>query len=95
MILFLVISVLLNGALGYAALNMLRKNERMEDAIENFYSRLQRTLNTMRTLDEKQMFEKDDEVGDVFSQLADTVNELRPLLYGSNVNDGKEDGEAR
>lgn len=95
MILFLVISVLLNGALGYAALNMLRKNESMEDAIENFYSRLQRTLNTMRTLDEKQMFEKDDEVGDVFSQLADTVNELRPLLYGSNAEDGEKEGEVR
>jgi hypothetical protein len=39
----------------------------------------------MRTLDEKQMFEKDDEVGDLFSQLTDTINELRPLLYGSVI----------
>ena len=93
MIFYLVISVLLNGALGYAALNMLKKNESMEDAIENFYSRLQRTLNTMRALDEKQMFEKDDEVGDVFAQLTDTVNELRPLLYGSNATDGTEKEE--
>ena len=92
---YLVISVLLNGALGYAALNMLRKNESMEDAIQNFYFRLQTTLTIMRMLDEKQMFEKDDEVGDVFAQITDTVNELRPLLYGSDVNDGKEEGEVR
>ena len=89
---YLVISVLLNGALGYAALNMLRKNESMEDAIQNFYFRLQTTLTIMRMLDEKQMFEKDDEVGDVFAQITDTVNELRPLLYGSNLEDGEKEG---
>jgi hypothetical protein len=85
MIFLLIFSTILNCALGYAVFNMLRKNEIMEIAIENFYTRLQRTLNIMRTLDEKQMFEKDDEVGDLFSQLTDTINELRPLLYGSVI----------
>jgi hypothetical protein len=74
---------------------MLRKNEIMETAIENFYTRLQRTLNIMRTLDEKQMFEKDDEVGDLFSQLTDAVNELRPLLYGSVIDGETEEKTAR
>lgn len=86
---FLIISVIFNIALAYVTWNMLRKNEVMEDSIDIFYSRLQRTLNTMRALDEKQMFEKDDEVGELFTQLTDTVNDLRPLLYGSNDTDGE------
>jgi hypothetical protein len=45
----------------------------------------------MRELDERQMFEKDDEVGDVFAQLIDTVNELRPFIYGSINGDGQEE----
>ena len=92
-ILLFSISIGLNFALTYGCWNMLKKNEGMEDAIQNFYSRLQRTLNTMRALDEKQMFEKDDEVGDVFSQITNTVNELRSLLYGSNNTDGTENEE--
>jgi hypothetical protein len=74
---------------------MLRKNELMEDAIDIFYTRLDRTLKTMRAIDSREMFEKDDEVGSVFNQIVDTVNDLRPLLYGSNTEDGEKENEAR
>jgi hypothetical protein len=63
----------------------------MEDAIENFYTRLDRTLKTMRAIDQREMFEKDDEVGSVFNQIVDTVNDLRPLLYGSDIEDGEKE----
>lgn len=95
MIVLLIISILANGALGYACWNMLRKNELMEDAIDIFYTRLDRTLKTMRAIDSREMFEKDDEVGSVFNQIVDTVNDLRPLLYGSNTEDGEKENEAR
>ena len=91
----LIISILLNISLIYATWNLLRKNELMEESIENFYTRLDKTLRTMRALDERQMFEKDDEVGDVFSQLTDTVNDLRPLLYGSDIEDGQKENQTR
>ena len=91
MIVVLIISVVLNAVLVYAAWNSLRKIEILEDSIGNFYSRVRETLNTMRELDEKQMFEKDDEVGDVFAQLIDAVNELRPFIYGSINGDGQEE----
>jgi hypothetical protein len=91
MIAVLIISILLNGTLGYACWNLLRKNEVMEDAIENFYTRLDRTLKTMRAIDQREMFEKDDEVGSVFNQIVDTVNDLRPLLYGSDIEDGEKE----
>lgn len=84
-------SILLNIALSYAVVNMLRKNELMEDSINNFYSRLSKTLHTMRAIDERQMFEKDDEVGHVFDQLTDTINDLRPLIYGSDTEDGSQE----
>jgi hypothetical protein len=95
MIIILTFSILINVALGYATWNILRKNEVMEDAIDIFYTRLDTTLQTMRAIDERQMFEKDDEVGSVFNQIVDTVNELRPLLYGSNIEDGQKENEAR
>jgi len=95
MIVLFIISILANGALGYACWNMLRKNELMEDAIDIFYTRLDRTLKTMRAIDSREMFEKDDEVGSVFNQIVDTVNDLRPLLYGSNTEDGEKENEAR
>jgi hypothetical protein len=41
----------------------------------------------MRSLDEKKMFETDDEVGEVFSQLVEMLNTLRPLLYGIQLNE--------
>jgi hypothetical protein len=91
MIVILIISILVNGALGYACWNLLRKNEVMEDAIDIFYTRLDKTLKTMRAIDSREMFEKDDEVGSVFNQIVDTVNELRPLLYGSNTEDGEKE----
>jgi hypothetical protein len=40
-------------------------------------------LHTMRVLDEKQMFETDDEVGTLFQQLTEIIGTLRPLLYGN------------
>lgn len=95
MIVILIISILANGALGYACWNLLRKNEVMEDAIDIFYTRLDKTLQTMRAIDTRQMFEKDDEVGSVFEQIVDTVNDLRPLLYGSNTDDGEKESEIR
>lgn len=84
-----IVSLGLNAALGFAAFNLLRKLEILENQVETldkqlaeFYSALSITLHTMRVIDEKQMFEKDDEVGTVFQELTDIVNNLRPLLYG-------------
>ena len=90
MIAVLIISLIVNIAGGYAIYNTLRKVELYEETIQEFYSRLSITLHNMRRLDERQMFESDDEVGDVFRQLTDAVNELRPLLYGTAQNEQNE-----
>lgn len=80
-VIFLVISLVLNVVLGYIVYNLFKKNEVYENTIQEFYSFLTITLRNMRLIDERQMFENDDEVGIIFSQLTDTVNTLRPLLY--------------
>ena len=77
--------------LSYVIWNLLRKIEVYEGMIEQFYSALAVTLATMRHLDEKQMFETDDEVGTLFQQLVDIISNLRPILYGMETNeDNKE-----
>jgi hypothetical protein len=76
--------------LGFTTWNLLRKIEVYEQNIEQFYSALSVTLAAMRYLDEKQMFETDDEVGHVFQQLVDIMSNLRPILYGINENENKE-----
>jgi hypothetical protein len=70
--------------LGFAVFNLLRKLEFYETQIEDFYSKTSIVLHSMRVLDEKQMFEKDDEVGELFRQLTDILGTLRPLIYGIN-----------
>lgn len=82
MIIVITILGILNLGLGYATYNLLKKLEIYEKSIEEFYTSLSFVLHTMRTLDEKQMFESDDEVGTVFKQLADILFTLRPIIYG-------------
>lgn len=76
--------------LAYLVWNLYRKNVIYEQSIEQFYSALTVTLATMRVLDTKHMFESDDEVGTIFQQLVDIVNNLRPILYGMENDENKE-----
>lgn len=74
----------------YIIWNLSAKNKVYEESIEQFYSALAVTLTTMRMIDEKQMFETDDEVGTVFQQLVDIMGNLRPILYGMENDENKE-----
>jgi len=76
--------------LSYVVWNLLQKLEAYEQNIEQFYSALTVTLANMRLIDQKQMFETDDEVGTIFQQLVDIVSNLRPILYGMENNETKE-----
>lgn len=80
MTVLLILSVIFNGVLTYTTINLLRKNEFYEEKIQEFYSSLYITLKNMQLIDERQMFESDDDVGVIFELLKDTLNGLRPLL---------------
>ena len=67
--------------MAYLIINSLRKIETYEDAINTFFEGSLSILTTARALDEKNMFEKDDDVGILFEQLLTVIGELRVLIY--------------
>ncbi len=77
-----IVLVLIIAMLAFVVYNLLRKLEFYESQIEDFYSRVSVVLHTMRAIDERKMFENDDEVGNTFQQINDVLANLRPLIYG-------------
>jgi hypothetical protein len=64
--------------MAYGINNVLNKYEKLEAEFEKLQQdhvtvleRVLNAVNTMRSIDERGMFEKDDEVGQVFQQLVD------------------------
>jgi hypothetical protein len=93
MLVFLVVFlIVVVGVMGYAIVNLLRRNEELEDAINAFYARTDATLKYMRFLDEKQMFENDDEVGDVFKLLVGCLDKLYAFVTEIRDGDTEEKG---
>ena len=72
-VVLLVISAGVNVALIYASYISVRKIEIYEDNIMWFYEGATQILKTSRHLDNKEMFEKDDEVGALFQQLITVI----------------------
>ena len=77
-------SVLLNLILLVGVRNLIRQNEQLEDrVVETIYSirdRVSISLDKMRKLDNREAFEKDDEVGVTFNELKKIVEELNNEL---------------
>jgi nitrate reductase assembly molybdenum cofactor insertion protein NarJ len=65
--------------LGYTTYNMLQKVEAYEDFIDIEIRKNQQLLETLKRLDAKQMFEKDDEVGSVFEQIKESIIRLKQI----------------
>jgi hypothetical protein len=87
MLVFLVVTLsVLVVALSFACWNLLKKNEELEEAINVFYARTNATIRYMRFMDERQMFERDDEVGEVFKLLVETVDKLYSFV--TEIRDG-------
>tara|TARA_B100001939_G_scaffold14038_1_gene12017 strand:- start:2094 stop:2369 length:276 start_codon:yes stop_codon:yes gene_type:complete len=74
------ISVILNIVLLVGVRNLLRQNEQLEDrlvgTVDTIRTRVSDALENMRRLDNKQVFEKDDEVGVTFEEMKKVVEEL-------------------
>ena len=72
-----VVLTILVALLSFATYNVLRKNEELEDAINDFYGRTNATVRLMRSIDNRQMFEKDDDVGSIFYQIKETIERFK------------------
>ena len=64
---------------GYVILNLTRKTEMLETWIEDFSDRMNRAYSDMQLIDSKGVFEADDEVGEVFTQLRDITEQLNKI----------------
>jgi hypothetical protein len=80
LIVLLPASIIFNTLLLIRGINLVKQNEQLVDTINNYDDRqidtqikLESMLTKMRELDLNGSFESDDEVGDVFTELKDTI----------------------
>jgi competence protein ComGC len=64
--------------------NLLKQNEELEDTlndvIEGTRIKIENALQQMRDIDNREVFEKDDEVGSTFEQLKNIIEDLNQEL---------------
>jgi hypothetical protein len=74
------ISIVFNVILLIGVLNLLRQNEQLEDRVVNTINstrdKISYALENMRSLDNREVFEKDDEVGVTFDELKKIIEDL-------------------
>ena len=64
---------------GYVIWNLMKKTELLEDWVEVFTRRIQRVQDDLAVIDSKGHFEADDEIGTIFEQIKNTVDQLENL----------------
>ena len=64
---------------GYVIWNLFRKTELLETWVEDFTQRIETVQNDLKNIDSSGAFESDDEVGSIFEQIKETVNQLDNL----------------
>ena len=72
---------------GYVIWNLFRKTELLETWVEDFTQQIQTVQNNLKQIDSKGHFESDDEIGSIFEQIKETVNQL-DNLKGEEVDAG-------
>lgn len=74
------ISIIINLILLIGVRNLLRQNEQLEDrlvtTLEDVRNRVFSALDNMRKLDNREVFEKDDEVGVSFNEIKKIIEDL-------------------
>lgn len=82
-IVLIIISILFIFSI-FIIFNLLKKLENYEDAVEvyqNFIqsetTRNEALLEALRQIDQRQMFEKDDDVGSIFYQIKETIERFK------------------
>ena len=64
---------------GYVIWNLMKKTELLETWVEDFTQRIETVQTDLKVIDDKGAFEADDEVGTIFEQIKETVNQLDTL----------------
>lgn len=64
----------------YGIANALQKIEYYEGFIVNRRREYERLLNTIKEIDSKELFEKDDDVGSVFTQIKEEIESFENII---------------
>ena len=80
----LIIVLFFLGLSIFITFNLLKKLEKYEDTVEEYEKfietetkRNEALLEALRTIDNRQMFEKDDDVGSIFYQIKETIERFK------------------
>ena len=65
--------------LSYVVFNLTRKVERLETWVEDYAQRIQDTKQVLDELDNKGTFKADDEIGVVFTEIKEAVDEINEI----------------
>ena len=79
-IFIIIILCLVIGVLVYGIINILNKLEYYENFISNRREQYIQLLNSIREIDSKELFEKDDDVGGVFTQIKEEIESFENIL---------------
>jgi hypothetical protein len=77
MITTIIILSLIIVALTFSTFNLLNKLEKYEDFLTEETIKNEALLAALREIDNRQMFEKDDDVGSVFYQIKETIEKYK------------------
>jgi len=72
----MVIFFLTTCALGYACYNLIKKVEVYEDWLDMFRNEIDQVYSKIKSVDDRNLFEKDDDVGFVFSEIVRITKEF-------------------
>ena len=72
----MVIFFLTTCALGYACYNLIKKIEVYEDGLDMFRKEIDQVYARIKSVDDRNLFEKDDDVGFVFSEIVRITKEF-------------------
>ena len=64
----------------YVIWNLNKKTEMLETWVEDFTQRIETVQTELKVIDAKGGFEADDEIGTIFEQIKETINELDNLI---------------
>jgi len=88
---FIVILSVLTLVLGYTTINLLRKNEAIEEVVEeqevlisDIAAKIDESMFKMKELDRIGSFEADDETGTIFKNIYEIISELEEY-YGTET----------
>ena len=73
----------------YVNWNLMRKTELLETWVENFTQLIETIDTELKVIYARWHFESDDEIGAIFKQIKQTVNQLN-VLRGIDVNDNQD-----